>query len=163
MKLMVAIGGWGEGGEQYSKMVSDKERRTKFIKEVVNFLNKYKFDGFDLDWEYPGATDRQGAYGDKANYLSLVTELREAFDKQSRKLLLTAAVPIPKFRLQDGYEVKHLGEKLDHIHLMAYDLRGTWAGFADVHSPLFKRKSDEYAYEKLNVVSILKCQRPNSI
>ncbi|XP_054165981.1 endochitinase-like [Oppia nitens] len=152
LKLMIAIGGWDEGGKQYSEMVSDKTRRSKFVQQVVDLMNKYSFDGFDLDWEYPGASDRQGAYGDKANYLLLVQELRAAFDKQSRSLLLTAAVPIPKFRLQDGYEVKQLGQLLDQIHLMSYDLRGVWAGFADVHSPLYKRPGiDEYAYEALNI------------
>ena len=57
LKVSLAIGGWNEGSEKYSKMAADPAKRAIFVKSVLKMLRDYNFDGFDLDWEYPGMTD----------------------------------------------------------------------------------------------------------
>ena len=60
LRVMLAIGGWNEGGKKYSQMSASADSRRRFIKSAIDLLAANGFDGLDLDWEYPGATDRQG-------------------------------------------------------------------------------------------------------
>ena len=65
LKVLIAIGGWNEGVKKYSDMVSDGTTRKKFVDSVVAFVDKHDFDGLDLDWEYPGDTERGGKHSDR--------------------------------------------------------------------------------------------------
>ena len=50
MSTLIAIGGWNEGSDKYSRMVSSPASRRVFVDSVVKFLQKHNFDGLDVDW-----------------------------------------------------------------------------------------------------------------
>lgn len=134
LKIMIAVGGWNHGSGKFSNMVTDSSLRSKFVSTAVTFLTKNKFDGLDLDWEYPGS--RAGSrYSDKQLFTTLTRELKAAF--ASRGLLLSAAVSAGKSTIDSGYEVAAVSQNLDFINLMAYDLHGSWESFAGFNAPLY--------------------------
>ena len=45
-----------------------------------------------------------------------------------------------------------IAKSLDFINVMTYDLHGSWDGFADHHSPLYKRAHDQSPFDTLNSV-----------
>lgn len=54
VKVSLALGGWNDSaGDKYSKLVNDPAARARFIRNALNFIEQYGFDGLDLDWEYP--------------------------------------------------------------------------------------------------------------
>ena len=54
VKVLIALGGWNDSkGNKYSKLVNNASSRKTFTEEVMKFIEKYDFDGLDLDWEYP--------------------------------------------------------------------------------------------------------------
>ena len=104
VKTMIAIGGWNEGSIKYSTMTANPSARQTFVESVLNFLQKYEFDGLDLDWEYPAA--RGGKPEDKPNFSALVRELKTAF--QSKGYLLSAAVSAGKWFIDPAYDVPEI-------------------------------------------------------
>ena len=50
--------------------------------------------------------------------------------------MLTAAVSAGKPTIQRGYEVEKLGQSLDMLHLMSYDLAGAWDGKTGHHTSM---------------------------
>ena len=55
LKVTLALGGWNDSaGDKYSRLVNNPAARKKFVEHAVKFIEKFGFDGLDLDWEYPG-------------------------------------------------------------------------------------------------------------
>ena len=132
VQVTLAIGGWNEGSEKYSVMAaspqhrystvqystaqySPQHRRT-FARSALGFIRRHNFDGLDLDWEYPGK--RGGTAADKRNFISLVAELRAAFQEEG--FLLTAAIGAAKGTIDVSYDVPNMYKYLDFVNGRRY-------------------------------------------
>ena len=76
-------------------------------------------------------------------------ELSAAF--KPKGLLLSAAVSAGKSTIEKAYDVPVLGEYLDFINVMTYDMHGHWDKKTGHHSPLYHHPEDANIY--MNTVS----------
>jgi len=96
------------------------------------------FDGIDIDWEFPTASDTQNA-----------TLLLHEFRKQLNTLgktnkqhyLLTMFGPAGQQNFSN-IELAEVAEQLDFYNIQGYDFHGTWETSTNHASPLFDDKQD---------------------
>ncbi|KAJ8878485.1 hypothetical protein PR048_019063, partial [Dryococelus australis] len=152
LKVSLALGGWNDSaGDKYSRLVNSPSARRRFVKQVLEFLDKYSFDGLDLDWEYPKCWQvdcDKGPDSDKSAFAALVQELRQAFSP--RGLLLSSAVSPSKTVIDAGYDVKALGENFDWVAVMTYDFHGQWDKKTGHVAPLYFHEDDDFYFFNAN-------------
>jgi chitinase len=130
LQTIIALGGWtfnnpGTATQAvFSSICSTAENRAKFIQNLLSFMRQYAFDGVDFDWEYPGAPDRGGHPDDGKNFVSLLSELKEAISAQPLPYVVSFTVPTSYWYLRwfDLAAVDHV----DWVNVMSYDLHGVW-------------------------------------
>ncbi|KAJ2379292.1 hypothetical protein H4S02_007147, partial [Coemansia sp. RSA 2611] len=84
LRSLISVGGWSWSGG-FSAMASSQHSRAEFVRSVGEFLQRYKFDGVDIDWEHPvegGMDGNPHSPDDGRNYLLLLRELRHYLDTQ---------------------------------------------------------------------------------
>ena len=167
LKILLSLGGW-----TYSKYFSDAAAtpasRQKLVSSCVDMFirgdlpsqggyggpatGKGIFDGFDIDWEYPGSAaghlgNRQSP-ADKKNYTALLAEFRGELNTQGatdgKTYALSAALPSGQEKIAAGIETNNIGQYLTFGDPMTYDMHGAWdaTGPTNHQSALYSDPND---------------------
>lgn len=80
----------------------------------LQYLRQNNFDGIDFDWLFPASRDGSKSE-DKENYVILMKELREEFEKEANstgrdQLLISMAVPTFEDILEKGFDIAELNK-----------------------------------------------------
>ncbi|CAF1166877.1 unnamed protein product [Adineta steineri] len=141
MKTLLTLGGASVNSTQFRNVFQHDKIRREFIRNTIKYLRKYKFDGLDLDWEYP-ITEK-----DRQIFSLIVRDYRLEFQNEASltnrtRLLLTAAVAAYQPKIQAGYDIQEISLFLDYINLMTYDYHGSWNSYIGFNSPLYPRSTE---------------------
>jgi chitinase len=137
LKIVVCVQGGSWFSDPYTTIFEDMainpENRAAFVQSVVDAIEMYDFDGIDIDWEIPAPNNAQ-------YFTALVRDLREAFDKINPELIVSAAVP--NSNLSSNFEYDKIGQYMDYLHLMNYDLG--WKERTSHNSVLYSGSNNTY-------------------
>ena len=147
LTVLASVGGWLWSGD-FSDAALTTQSRATFIDSIAAFVDRYKIDGLDIDWEYPGMAGATNHFRpeDKQNYTLLLKELRQRFDHEEkrlhRRLLITIATGASKEFL-DHTEMAEVQKYVDTVNLMAYDYYEPGSEpTTGHHAPLFTNPDD---------------------
>jgi chitinase len=147
LTVLVSVGGW-LWSTNFSDMALTAQRRAVFIDSVMQFLEQYKLDGLDIDWEYPGLPGVGHPFRneDEQNFTLLLKELRARFTQETarthRRLYLTFAAGASQEDVSHT-DLAKAQRYADTVNLMAYDYyeQGSDA-ITGNHAPLYTDPAD---------------------
>ncbi len=124
VKTLVWLGGPNEEDKLFA--ATDNKVRKTTVDNILALVDKYGFDGVDIDWEPVRAKD-------EPRLLALVKDLREA----RPDLLITVPVnwvPLTIAGKKDLSMYAELATHVDRLFIMSYSMSGSWSGWRTWHS-----------------------------
>jgi len=141
LKILISIGGW-TWSKHFSDAVLTDTARKNFAESAVNIVEKYKLDGVDIDWEYPGMIGDSNVYRpeDKEHYTLMFKDIRDGLDKLAKTTGKKYFVTLAAGASQDFIEHSDMGkvqQYVDFINLMTYDFTDVADTVAIHHTNLY--------------------------
>lgn len=157
LKVLISIGGWNPPtyNQLFDLAASTEAQRQAFVGSCINMFIQGNiasgvstgtlFDGIDLDWEFPNASDT-------ANFTALLTEFRNELTTLSgttgrtyQLLADLAAGPSTPGAAQDsgndgGYDtinIAAVSQELDYLNVDGYNYAGDWSNATNDASALY--------------------------
>jgi len=125
LSVMASLGGGSFSSGPWTKLMNNNNAKNKFFGSVKAWLDKYNFDGLDIDWEFPQK-------GEQDKVVELFREIRKAIGNE--KLLTTAG---PSAYFLNEYVPEKWVQYTDFINVMNYDYAGSWSGKTGHLAPLY--------------------------
>ncbi|KAJ5114021.1 hypothetical protein N7456_002555 [Penicillium angulare] len=126
---ILSIGGWSfstdVGTYSIFRNVVQSENVDTATTNIANFINANGLDGVDIDWEYPGAPDIPGIPAGADDEGELYTKFIKRLKSKLSDKSVSIAAPASYWYLRP-YEMDSLGEIVDYVVFMTYDLHGQW-------------------------------------
>ena len=142
LQILISIGGWGGSGA-FSDAALTPESRSAFTRSAISYMQRWGFDGIDIDWEYPGQPGAGNPYRaeDKQHFTLMLQSLREGLDSLARitgetHYALTIAAGAGA-RFLEHTDMAEAARYLDFINIMTYDFTGSWSLRTGHHTNLF--------------------------
>ncbi|KAI9015394.1 glycoside hydrolase [Hyaloraphidium curvatum] len=133
LRTVFSIGGWTDS-QWFSVVAADPTRRARFADAVRSYMVNNRFDGVDIDWEYPGGGGQPGNTASQDDARNFVLMVRDIRDRIGQDALITAAVSADVSKL--GNYAVPLANLFDWINVMTYDMAGGWSGSSGLNAPL---------------------------
>lgn len=81
------MGGWNEDSKNFSTVTASPTLRKQLAVEILEFIEEWKFDGFDIDWEYPALRNTTHPNEDKVKKNFMYIWFQVQFEQPNRNLI----------------------------------------------------------------------------
>ncbi|KAL4745267.1 glycoside hydrolase superfamily [Aspergillus terricola var. indicus] len=122
-ELWLSIGGWAfaDSGSATATTFSDvaaadEAHQQAFFASLTLFMLTWGFNGVDIDWEYPAATDRNGRPEDYKNFPTFLANLCKVLDKYN--FGLSVKLPTSYWYLQH-FDLTFIKPSVDWFNYMS--------------------------------------------